>query len=486
MLINGFRVRTPITRAEAQDLWSSVPDSHKRYDSFRNEWDINEAFDPKGKGRSEDDDFEDFDDDFYSVPDAAPYIGRPTSDHGPDANQLAILDASGTPNDNVGEVTPDAGQQAVTLDSTHVTPDKQAVTQDSTHDTESLIDLLPYRYGFVLPNVDFKDVVGCNILPWGKVRAILGDTDSTLEDRYTYPVSVFLGCFLSTSVSQMLPNLRFIWDLHEQCKLNIHDYEINSTIRFRVITCSDGRERYRLHRSETSPSWDLVVEKATDVLECLRRSWGPDATAISEAFLARGIPFRTLVPVPPTAVAPPLNNKPINRELAADYALYEQRLAELLQGPRGRAALMQGGIAWRLARDVLGDNVVMAGPRPFNCQSWVVNVDGTGRFYDDVLSEDEEYILCGGHDVKQNKTTTVLYWWPKPSVWDASGFNLGNWSGLAEAWLVRRRKEIREGKAQPRSNTHWKNSLALFRHTRTFVTNIEKASARFVSGEQFV
>ena len=492
VLTNGFRVRTPVTRAEAQDLWSSVPDSHKRYDSFRNEWDINEAFDPKGKGRSEDDDFEDYDDNFgFSAPNAAVNVGAPTrdnsSDNAPDTDQqavhdnLVILDASRTPHHNIGEVTSDAGQQAATL--------QQAARLNSTCDTESLDQLLSFRYGFVLPDVDFINYVSdCPVLPWDKVRAILGDMESPLEGRYTYPVTVFLGCFLSTSVAQMLPNLRLIWDLHEQCPLTIHDYKSNSSTRFTVITCSDGRQCYRLRRSNISPSWDLILEQATDVLECLRRSWGPDAATISEAFLARGIPFRTLAPVPPTTVAPPLDNNPVNpvnRELAADYTLYERRLREFLCGPRGRAALMQGGIAWRLARDVLGNDVVMAGPSPLNCQSWMVRLDGSSRFYDDVLSEDEEYILCGGHDVKGTNSTTVLYWFPRPSVWNSCGLNHGYWAEMAEEWMTRRRGDIRNGVAEPRTNTHWKNSLARFKQTKAFVTNIERAAARYISGERF-
>lgn len=476
VLIDGFRVRTPVTRADAQDLWSSVPDSHKRYDSFRNEWDINEAFDPEGKGRSEDDDFEEYDDSFDFAPSDVGRTARDNSgDIGPDASQqavhnnLATLDASCTPRHNVGEVTSDASQQAVTL--------------DSARDTESLDQLLSFRYGFVLPDVDLDDpVVDYPVLPWDKVRAILGDIESPLEDQYKYPVTVFLGCFLSTSVSQMFPTLRRIWDLHEQCLLTIHDYESKCPTRFRVITCSDGRQRYRLHRSDTSPPWDLVLEQAIDVLECLRRSWGPDATTVIEAFLARGIPFRTLLPVSPTAIPPPLDNNPVDRELAANYTLYEQRLQEFLHGPRGRAALMQGGIAWRLARDLLRDDVVMAGPSPFNRQSWVVGMDGTYEFYDDALSEDEEYILCGGHHVNE---TTVCYWWPKPSVWAVSGFNLGYWPEIAEEWITHRREEIRNGVAQPRTNKHWKNGLARFKQTRTFVNNIEMASAQFVSGERF-
>jgi hypothetical protein len=69
-------------------------------------------------------------------------------------------------------------------------------------------------------------------------------------------------------------------------------------------------------------------------------------------------------------------------------------------------------------------------------------MDGTFDFYEDALSEDEECILCGAHNVKGSQDTTVYYWWPKPSVWAASGFNLGYWPGIAEEWFIHRREEI--------------------------------------------
>jgi hypothetical protein len=46
-------------------------------------------------------------------------------------------------------------------------------------------------------------------------------------------------------------------------------------------------------------------------------------------------------------------------------------------------------------REMLGDDAVMAGPNPFNGQSRVLKIDGTGEYFDDALSEDNKYILCG-------------------------------------------------------------------------------------------
>jgi hypothetical protein len=113
------------------------------------------------------------------------------------------------------------------------------------------------------------------------------------------------------------------------------------------------------------------------------------------------------------------------------------------------------------------DDVVMAGPNPFNGQSRVLKIDGTREYFSDALLEDNKYILCGGHHLKVGCKTTILYWWPKPSVWAASGFNLGYWSEVAEDWFRHHRREIWNGTSSPFTNKYWKNVLACYKHSRT-------------------
>jgi hypothetical protein len=53
-------------------------------------------------------------------------------------------------------------------------------------------------------------------------------------------------------------------------------------------------------------------------------------------------------------------------------------------------------ISWCLAREVLEDDVVIAGPNHFNGQSRVLKIDGTNEYFNDALLEDDKYIQCGG------------------------------------------------------------------------------------------
>jgi hypothetical protein len=165
-----------------------MPDSYKQYDSFRNEWDINDAFDPEGKGQAEDDNLMDLYNDDMSgnaIPDVSHTAGDNLGDIVPDADQQVA------PHD----IVPDVGQQAslnipVSTPTAHdstgkIAPDasQNVVARDSTCDTESLDQVLPFRFGFVLTDINLHDPpIECVILPWDTVHAILSDMESPLDE----------------------------------------------------------------------------------------------------------------------------------------------------------------------------------------------------------------------------------------------------------------------------------------------------------------
>ncbi|KJA25932.1 hypothetical protein HYPSUDRAFT_96502, partial [Hypholoma sublateritium FD-334 SS-4] len=76
----------------------------------------------------------------------------------------------------------------------------------------------------------------------------------------------------------------------------------------------------------------------------------------------------------------------------ADYNEYLRRREDLLRGPRGRAALMHGGIVSRIARDVLDVDAVLAGP---SHDSIPVGQHGRFLLYDDRLTQDDLDVICG-------------------------------------------------------------------------------------------
>jgi hypothetical protein len=80
-----------------------------------------------------------------------------------------------------------------------------------------------------------------------------------------------------------------------------------------------------------------------------------------------------------------------------DYLAYHSYAASLLNLPNGRAALLMGGIVWRLAIETLSIEDVLKGP------SLSVSRHGIGRclpgdgtsYWDDTLSLDQLNLICG-------------------------------------------------------------------------------------------
>ncbi|EEB87850.1 hypothetical protein MPER_14636, partial [Moniliophthora perniciosa FA553] len=94
------------------------------------------------------------------------------------------------------------------------------------------------------------------------------------------------------------------------------------------------------------------------------------------------------------------------RFTAEDYKIYKHDMVEFLRGPRGRAAILMGGLAARIARDIVNMEEVYAGPTDF------VNAPGKPSlfvedqhskfygFWDDGLSQEEEDFIFGTYDIE--------------------------------------------------------------------------------------
>ncbi|KJA15386.1 hypothetical protein HYPSUDRAFT_103586, partial [Hypholoma sublateritium FD-334 SS-4] len=76
----------------------------------------------------------------------------------------------------------------------------------------------------------------------------------------------------------------------------------------------------------------------------------------------------------------------------ADYNEYLRRREDLLRGPRGRAALMHGGLVSRIAREVLDVDTVLDGP---SLNSITVGQHGRFLLFDDRLTLNDLDIICG-------------------------------------------------------------------------------------------
>ena len=255
-------------------------------------------------------------------------------------------------------------------------------------------------------------------------------------------------------------------------------------------------------------AWQLVVEnttRSTTACLILRRGWGSSLRTIGEELLKRGIPFHTYIPRPTELIyndahhhtnlswrSVSLGYHYGSTGLAADYCSYVNIRNKFLQIHSGRAALLRGGIIWRLAMDALGYESaleqVLAGPSA-DCVDFggmpQYLADGS-ELWDDVLSDEEVDLICGVYKASTGEflslrvplyslvtmlavnanQTQDLSWWPKFTCWKGCGLDVGYWSIDCETWYVARREAIlkndtRIGKL--RNATQWRNALKFAR-----------------------
>ena len=164
-----------------------------------------------------------------------------------------------------------------------------------------------------------------------------------------------------------------------------------------------------LHPSRDT-AWELALPDAASALECVRRQLGPHTVSLAEHLVERGIPFltlsRTIVNPVLTSHGTPHNDislgyRPIGyTPHLADYAVYRASLASFLRRPHARAALLKGGIIWRLAREFLDNEAVLMGPSEHALHGILgtFTCDGA-KFCDDQLTEGEMDLISGVYKV---------------------------------------------------------------------------------------
>jgi hypothetical protein len=268
-----------------------------------------------------------------------------------------------------------------------------------------------------------------------------------------------------------------------------------------VVTPShDEAERsicYALRGSADQPNdpeWTIVVRDPVSALQCLRTSCGPRSANIVLFLLSHGIPFNTFLPT--TSRVEP--SKPADIQLGwrdssyqpdqYEYLAYEAKRDEFLDSHRGRAALLTGGIVWRLAIDAQAEDCVLDGPSPDAAaygsrhQSKLL-----GDACDDKLTPEELDLICGVYRVYTQATrsqTADMSWWPKHSTWLKSGLNWGAWTPNDEHWYQERLKKIRAGTATALSATSWSSGrLKMHKDTRRVVAANGRDAAKFFTLE---
>ena len=386
---SGIRVRTEIYRREWEDIWENYGQNQRIYDGFANEWDVCTEFDPSDEAPAP---LWDDDDDGVDFP-SIPY------------EQTARLEPSAETVYHDDLVTALRGEE--------LNAERQwnaiAETVDSPSPHEKLENIVYLRYGFLI-NDEWADVFHDNSVPVKRIplkttRMVLVQSANVMvEEGLEDAIGNFVDCLCDRG---HVP--AGTWDIstkeHEPCfkptKLLVKRIKLDNDDFYLIDSVGGNSQRH--------PPWRLVVRDAATVLECYRAEVGPDRTQVAHYLLSQGIPFKTLIPGP----APPRfpHIPPISRGLGSrasgyvptllDYTLYERDRASVVKGPYGRAALLTGGIVWRLARETLTDvTSAAAGPSDNVLEGGTAFLSTDGHLWDDSLSQHELDIICGVYKVR--------------------------------------------------------------------------------------
>ena len=94
-----------------------------------------------------------------------------------------------------------------------------------------------------------------------------------------------------------------------------------------------------------------------------------------------------------------------------DYTYYEETCTNFLSLPRASAALLQGGIVWRLAIKVLGDHaedIVLNGPSDDVLKFGSKICYNGNEFWDDRPNEAEMDLICGVYKLYSKCGTPIV------------------------------------------------------------------------------
>lgn len=161
---------------------------------------------------------------------------------------------------------------------------------------------------------------------------------------------------------------------------------------------------------EPSEGWKVGCHSAAHALMMCRMPQSHTPISLAYALVTACIRFHTWVEVHPQGIDTVLNPETdrfikfrhrLSEFGEKDYQSYLNDRAALLDGPRGRAALMRGGIISKLAQETVSIHDVFVGPSSKALSGrGILRHNGLGGYLlDDSLSTEEEEAVCGHYDV---------------------------------------------------------------------------------------
>ena len=457
---DGYDERIPTTRSEAIQIFHQFEESQRRYDPQRDEWDIfyesipssilhySDALNSKFSSSSpslftneldsRDDTFDfemrqpspdmpDIDaqtDGLEDIPEPqAPIDTQDSESVGPQApvNAQASSEQTsfnlGQNKDQDGEITwkqPTVPQSNTLSDEhrPHSFVDTIAIPEWSY--SRALEDQLYSRFGF--SPLDHESPCSDDALKWDKVCKTLGDIVHQVKDKNQPCIRTFVSHFIQNHANvEILRQLRTS-DISAGADFPL---ENASSLQARLLS-HNGLQLYVItsqQPSDSQTSWVITLDDPAAVLQSFRTPLDGSLRNAARLLLHNGIPFNTFSPSPQTSdsctshgkvayAVHKLTHRPLQHKPdTLDYSRYEEIRDRVLSRPYKRAALLEGGIVWRIAIHSLqfptdSELLVTQGPsEDAFSRGRAIELDGR-RLFDDTLRDDEKDLICGVYELE--------------------------------------------------------------------------------------
>ncbi|KAJ7833894.1 hypothetical protein B0H13DRAFT_1653562, partial [Mycena leptocephala] len=357
---NGHYVRRAAGRGSYEEVWDDHGPLQRRFDSFHNEWDVCEAFGPDGGDDDEGDDGNDagYDSAFAGAPFAE------TEEEDDDVPTQILPEEE----DSLEE-----GQLPLAV------PSSRPVMSDS----DSTPELASIALSF------------------------LGDAGFPVKNQTEMQhFRAFVAYCRKAKALYEIP--RNLLDFHDT------DSDLYTPWAIRLRRETLNKKLYYIVSDPDSHLY-VLLESATTALEIVRQGWGPSLTEVIESLLARGIQFLVCsrskklpsTKLPSRNLYSGLGYRPQNYiPDAHDYKSYVGIRNQFLLSPRGRAAVLHGGVVGRLARAVVSIDDVLRGPTDDADIDGICLWDGHSQsaYWDDYLTEQEINLICGVYHISTGIT----------------------------------------------------------------------------------
>jgi hypothetical protein len=404
-------MRLRVNKKRNEQVFASYERHQRIYNSLANEWDLCREFSPEPTANS---------------PNPDHHSTSHNPDDSDDENSDWLRDQKIKTEDDPGSFehgtsplprhTPPHQQHSLVEHQSTTAPKLECM--DVVEDDEDSSPLLHYS----------QDVVESLSYGYGYVASIPGPATQPLPEKDWETVLVALGFVapfsnLDVEDHEKRAISNFFNNLLKKTPLPVSSDDLNSDNHAALRHLFDFGAIHRPSADlfvfsgprSTASDWLLGVNSPVIALYICRyilsNPGAHTVVTVASRLLERGIPFRTLLGLNCSSrqmtIKEPYNPPSfrfINHVFTPqDFEAAMLRAQSVLSQPQGRAALLKGGIIWRIAKEFLSGDGVLAGPSVEVTVHRVGYMHASGtptiHYCDDELTENEIATICGTYSL---------------------------------------------------------------------------------------